>query len=219
MYIGERFPSFFFWTCHGKVILELKRAMSKFSNIFSCEKPKTFRLKKKSETKITGSSKGEKNKISKVWFNSCYPRKYKSMKIEHQQVLWTKRQKWLELSKLLCICPQNLLMLYFHGFVFLVVTRFEPNPWNLVMVPFSIFVSFLFNSSFSTGRFRLFAWKNVAKFGHGPFQFQNNFSMASRKKIKNEGKRSSINILCSPWKFFSYCVKKKRFWKKITFYP
>ena len=33
-------------------------------------------------------------------------------------------------------------------------------------------------------------------------------------ETKNEGKRSPINILCSPWKFFSYCVKKKRFWKK-----
>ena len=123
------------------------------------------------------------------------------------------------LSKLLCFSPQTPLMLYFHAFVFSKVARIKPILFNLVMFPFNTLVFFLFHFFFQPEGFRLFMWKDVAKFEHGLFQFQNNFSMASRKKIKNEGKRSSISILCSPWKFVSYCVKKKRFWKKNHLLP
>ena len=88
MFIGERFPSLFifFSTCHGKVILELKQVMFKFSNIFSHEKPKGFRLEK-NETKKNKSIEREHNQIKGGRLNSCYFRKYKSMKIQHQQVL------------------------------------------------------------------------------------------------------------------------------------
>ena len=76
MVIEEHFSSFFFPTCHGKVILDLKRDMSKFSNIFSHEKPKTFRLKKKSDMKIKRKQWRWKKNCRQNWLNSSYSRKY-----------------------------------------------------------------------------------------------------------------------------------------------
>jgi len=62
MFIKERFPSFFFFDLPWKRYSGIETGHVQFSNIFSHEKPRTFRLKKKMKHKKNGSIEaGKKN--------------------------------------------------------------------------------------------------------------------------------------------------------------
>ena len=88
------FIFYFFSTCHGKVILELKQAMFNLATSFHMKSRKLSGRQKKMKQNKNENIEWEHNQISKARLNSCYFRKYKSMKIQHQQVLWTKRQQF-----------------------------------------------------------------------------------------------------------------------------
>ena len=87
MFMGERFPSFFFLTCHGKDILELKQAMFNLATSFHMKSRGPSGWKKKMKQKKNGSIEGEKKFTQGVHLNSWYFRKYMRMKIQHQQFL------------------------------------------------------------------------------------------------------------------------------------
>ena len=56
MFMGERFPSFFFFlTCHGKDILELKQAMFNLATPFHMKSRGPSGCKKKMKQKKNGS--------------------------------------------------------------------------------------------------------------------------------------------------------------------
>ena len=158
MFIEERFPSFFifFRLAMEKLFWNWNRPCSNLATSFHMKSRKGSGWKKKMKQKKNKSIEREHNQITGGKFNSCYFRKYKSMKIQHQRFLWTKRQQFAYFKSLLSFCPQNLLMLYFHAFVFSGVTRIEPNPRNLVFFAFITSGLFLFHSFFSTGRFSAF---------------------------------------------------------------
>ena len=62
MFMGERFPSFFFFfDLPWKRYSRIETGHVQFSNIFSHEKPRTFRLKKKMKQKKTEALKEKKN--------------------------------------------------------------------------------------------------------------------------------------------------------------
>ena len=112
------FILFFFLTCHGKVILVLKRDMSKFSNIFSHEKPKTFRLKKnetQKKNKVLNEKKKYSDRISSILL---ILENTKAWKYSINRFCGQKRRIKLNSCQYCFFCPQNLLMLYFHAFVF-----------------------------------------------------------------------------------------------------
>ena len=69
MFMGERFPSFCFLTCHGKDILELKQAMFNLATSFHMKSrgPSGW---KKNETKKNESIEGEKKIRKGDLFNS-----------------------------------------------------------------------------------------------------------------------------------------------------
>ena len=100
MFIGERFPSFFFppdlpWKRYSGI----ETGHVQISNIFSHEKPRTFRLKKKKNETQKKEALNEKKNCDKDLFNSWYFRKYKRMKIQHQQYLLGKGNNFNNLGK------------------------------------------------------------------------------------------------------------------------
>ena len=96
---GRTFSFIFFPTCHG-----IETGHVQFSNIFSHEKPRTFRLEKKIKQKKNGSIERYKKFSAGVHVNSWYFRKYKRMEIQHQQFLLEKGNNFNNLGKKNFLC-------------------------------------------------------------------------------------------------------------------
>ena len=100
MYIEERFPSFFFFfDLPWKRYSGIETGHVQFSNIFSHEKPRTFRLEKNNETKKKRKHWRRKKIMQQGFVQFLILSKIQRMEIQHQQHLLGKSNKLNNLGR------------------------------------------------------------------------------------------------------------------------
>ena len=132
--------------------------------------------------------------------NSWYFRKYKRMTIQHQQFLWTKKQHWqkkrLIQVKVVFLSTKTVDAVLSSFCIFESIKNWD-YPSHKFFFSFNASVFFVFHFFFQPEGPRLFMWKDVAKLNMACFNSRISFPWQVEKN-KNEGKRSPINIFCSP---------------------